>query len=218
MASFLNFQPYSKSRLSKFALGSSPVGHAVFIGLSDSNLDDTTFVSTDFTNEEVELLQEFFHHGNLPETLEEAGSVFRAMAVDMANFIVSNRVQEKDFDLNTGFDSDLSTVLKVELESVNDISAVYDDSEGNDENYTTPTDFKKPKKRKAAKLSSAGQKRKYKISDDQPCQKEDEDRFAPSSNGLFDFPQDGPRDLSKLYQCERCTRGFKSASDYRMHL
>ena len=65
---------------------SSPVGHAVLIGLADSNLDDTTFVSTDFTDEELELLQEFFHHGNLPETLEEAGTVFRAMAIDMANF------------------------------------------------------------------------------------------------------------------------------------
>ena len=195
---------------------SSPVGHAVFIGLADSNLDDTTFVSTDFTNEELDLLQEFFHHGNLPETLEEAGTVFRAMAIDMANFTESNQGLEKDFGLNAGLESDLSTVLKVELESV-DNSAVYEDSEGNDDNDKIPNDFKKPQKRKAARLPSAGQKRKYKTSD-QPSQKEDEYRFAPSSNGLFDFPQDGPRDLSKLYQCERCTRGFKSASDYRMHL
>ena len=43
------------------------------------------------------------------------------------------------------------------------------------------------------------------------------DNEAKKKMNFFHFPQDGPRDLTKAFQCELCTRGFKEEKEYRLH-
>ena len=74
-----------------------------------------------------------------------------------------------------------------------------DDDDDGDEDFEMPRPVKKKKKK--ADASSNGDTKEEK-----------------GKAGFFNFPDVNlPRDLTKEFQCERCSRGFTTLFSYRMH-
>ena len=190
-----------------------------------ANLDEKIHVSSDFTEDELEALRDFFLTGSLPQPSKGLRQSFLAIGLDLQNLIASFQ-QSAAYKYKGSSEMDTKVEDKVEVKmevegghSDNDYFPDLMEQDYEDQDYEEDEKPLKPKKavrKKASKAAKATKKlpapakAKVKV-------KKSYDPDPKKKEFYFFFPETEERDLSKPYQCERCTRGFKDAQEYRYH-
>jgi len=93
-----------------------------------------------------------------------------------------------------------------------------EDESDEEENYASSNDadYESPVVRRKAR-KSRNNKPKEKAKPVSTAAKAARRKKKNQYGALFEFPQEGSRDLDKPFQCQRCISGFESLSSYRQH-
>jgi len=208
-----------------------------------ANADDVISVSTDITSEELQSMTDFFLEGKLP-TVPTSGcvdsnarSVFKAFGFNLDS-LNSTTGEDGGGNFLTQREPPDENICKQEMEVAEEYDEddpdYYDD--GNYQNYGDESDedyaedkdnvllepVVKNGKRKASAKNGAGTAKRARRSGVK-SEGGKAKTGAPAVNAsegkdtYFYFPQEGERDLSLPFQCERCIRGFKKVDAYRQH-
>ena len=200
-----------------------------------ANLDDTIYVSSDYTSQELETLRNLLLSGALPEKSDHPS--FQAIGLDLNNVLESfkeslsvNMVPKKDMvaEWKRNGKSDAlesgsiiaaeKLIVKMEVEDLTpypllplgDDGFFYDEKDFDSEDEPVkPIPAKRAKKTQPNSQPGPkpGPKAKRGPADD-----------SKKKETFFFFPQDDERDFSRPYQCEMCVRGFVDEKEYRLHV
>jgi len=188
---------FNRSHLSSL----SSICHDIFLDLYQcplANSDEAIHISTNMSSKELDILSQFFYHGNLPTLPSNGGinleaiAMFEAFAMNLEDY---SYLKEEDnlnpLALNDGLEPPGCTTFD-------------DDPE---DHPIRRKRARKPHKNDHIQIQTSTKQRQGATHVAAKRTKAD----------LFSFPQEGPRDLQLAYQCQRCVRGFSKVSDYRQH-
>ena len=168
-----------------------------------ANSEDHVYISTNITDEDLEVIMAFFTDGMLP--MDEAGKfsqcskqLFKLFGLDL------------DY-LNSPCNGNETESIKMEPEGED-----FEDDKlecfVSIDTYPLLTEGKNKKRKLEEKKSGKSNGYFPKRSKNSSVA-----TFREDPKYFFYFPQTGSRDLTKRYQCKRCVRGFKELFDYRQH-
>jgi len=204
-----------------------------------ANLDEVIYISSDYSERELQLFRDFFLYGSLPHEVDHnMKTSFLSMGLDMNNLMQAFKEKSPNKSLSAAMEKALKVEMekalkveqvqvKMELDSVGGSEDHYSsmDEESNTMSDGADLDFdedyrggKKAKKKKKVIKPKAAPKIKKEKKETFPAANIPSDADAKKKENFFFFPQEEPRDLAKAYQCEMCTRGFKEDKEYRLHL
>ena len=171
-----------------------------------ANSDEFIYVSTNLDDDELATIINFLQNGLLPGSAQDEvdhsySSVFAAFGIEL-----------QCLDYSPANDDDLER--KGDPKFLNLHQGDYTDEFDCEEEVLS-----KPKAFKRKRLFKSELERQV-LLDRKRARREArslEGCDTDSRSRYFHFPQEGLRDLSKPYQCERCVRGFTNLYLYRQH-
>ena len=187
-----------------------------------ANADDKIHVSTNLSDNELETMMSFFTQGFLPtlpggeEVDFKSAQVFQAFGINLRYLSDTTRdVDVKDVKLDVNeLDSNFDANIDCDVELTENYSSRHKRKIPSFDEFDDEEDFEDEEDEK-----TSGKVRKIKAKYEKCSKKGRSGPLlpGPARNWYFYFPQDGERDLNNPYQCERCTRSFRSLPDYRQH-